>query len=157
MLSRLVLGVMLGVGLIALACSSGAEPGADTEPSRGEDLTRTSEADGVAVAARWLTEAAVQDQDADLSQYPLNAFVLFALELDTHSGDLNEIDLQNAATLRQGQAEESAEAWVSDSDDSHHRAGVLVFPRSPEDGAAELRLSIGDDAVVLAWERPPGT
>ena len=155
MLSRLVLVLMLGLGLIALACSSGAEPGADTEPSRGEDLTRTSEADGVTVAARWLTEAAVQDQDADLSQYPLNAFVLFALELDTHSGDLNEIDLQDGAMLRQGQAEEPPEAWMSESDDSHHREGVLVFPRQLEAGPVQLVLQIGEEEVVLLWEAAP--
>lgn len=93
--------------------------------------------------------------DADVSQYPPDAFVLMELKLDTHSGDLKEIDLPSAATLRQGPAGEAAEAWVSESDDAHHRSGVLVFPRPSQNGPVKLALSIAGEAVVLRWETPP--
>lgn len=154
---RLGLVFVLGVATaVALACSSGgSEQSAEDEPSAGEDLTRTSEADGVTVEARWLTERDVSALETDLSQYPVDRFVLLELNLDTHAGDLGEIDLEEAAALRQGQAEEAPEAWVSESEDSHHRAGVLVFPRSIGAGPVELVLTVGEEAVVLVWEGPP--
>ena len=155
MLSRAAAALVLGLTLVALACSSDGEPRAAGTPS--QDSTQTSEAGGITVEARWLTEAELTDLDADVSQYPLDAFLLFELTLDTHSGDLNDIDLQDAATLRQGQAEASPEAWVSESEDSHHRGGVLVFPRSSGGGPAELVITIGSDKVLLSWESAPGT
>ena len=156
MLSRLAAVLVVGLALIALACSSGgSEPGTGDGPAAGEDLTRTSETDGITVEARWLTEAELTDLDADLSQYPLDAFVLLELKLDAHSGDLNEIDLQDGAMLRQGQAEEPPEAWMSESDDSHHREGILVFPRQLETGPVQLVLRIGEEEVVLLWEAAP--
>ena len=153
MLSRAAAALVLGLTLVALACSSGGEPRAAGTPS--QDSTQTSEAGGITVEARWLTEAELTDLDADLSQYPLDAFVLLELKLDAHSGDLNEIDLQDGAMLRQGQAEEPPEAWMSESDDSHHREGVLVFPKSLGTGPVQLVLQIGEEEVVLLWEAAP--
>ena len=48
------------------------------------------------------------------------------------------------------------EAWISLSDDSHHRGGVLVFKRTEADGPVELTLDLGDEEVSLRWESPPG-
>ena len=59
--------------------------------------------------------------------------------------------------LRQGRAEDLPEAWVSRSNDSHHRAGVLVFPRSLGAGPVELAIALGDEGVVLSWDAVPGT
>ena len=150
---RRLLALVLGLALITLACSSDGAPRAAGTPS--QDLTQTAEAGGITVEARWLTEGQLTDLDADVSRYPLDAFLLFELTLDTHSGDLNDIDLQDAATLRQGQAEASPEAWVSESDDSHHRSGVLVFPLELQEGRVELAVNVKNDELVLAWEAPP--
>ena len=121
-------------------------------------LARSAEAGGVTVEATWLTEATVGAVDADLTAYPPGKYVLIELTLDTHSGDLNEIDLQREAALKQDGLTLEPETWLSLSDDSHHREGVLVFPLNGESGPADLTLSLGDDEeVALVWESPPAT
>ena len=155
MLRRFTLVVTLTLAVsVALACSSGGG-GTGEGASSDDDRTRVTETDGITVEARWLTEAELADVDVDLKPYSPDAFALLELTLDTHSGDLKEIDLPSAATLRQGPAGEAAEAWVSESDDAHHRSGVLVFPRPSENGPVELALSIAGNAVALLWETPP--
>ena len=163
MLKQLALALALGASLLAAACSSGGggepsatgEPGGEGQPAAGEELTRVSEAGGVTVEATWLMEGDLSGVDADLTKYPLDEFVVVEISLDAHSGDLNEIEMERAATLRQGASELPPEAWVSVSDDSHHRAGVLVFPRNLRDGPVELILTVGDDDVALLWEAAP--
>ena len=148
MLRRLAFAAAVGVAaVLAMACSSG-----------GEDLTRSAEAGGVTVEATWLTEATVGAVDADLTAYPPDEYVIIELKLDTHSGDLNEIDLEREAALKQGGTMLEPEAWLSLGDDSHHREGVLVFPLNGESGPADLTLSLSDDEeVALVWESPPAT
>ena len=157
MLRRFGLTLTLLLGLVvALGCSSSSSDVKTLGGTPSDDgATRVEERDGITVEARWLTEAELAHVDVDLQQYPPGAFVLMELALDTHSGDLNEIELPGAATLRRGPAEEAAEAWVSKSDDSHHRSGVLVFRRLSESGPVELALSVAGEAVVLLWETPP--
>ena len=147
--------VAVAVVVLAVACSGGS--GGDEEARDATDLRRSAEAGGITVEARWLTQTDPAGLDADVSRYPPDAFVLLELSLDTHEGDLSEIDLETAATLRQGRAEDMPEAWVSRSDDSHHREGVLVFPRSPGAGPVELAIALGDEGVVLSWDAVPGT
>ena len=167
MLRRLWFAAAVGVALLAVACSKGTGPSlpaaqtpvnaGSAQPQAGEELSRTGEAGGVTVEATWLTESALSEVDADLSRYPLDDFVLLEVKLDTHSGDLNEIDMEREPALRQGGAELSPQAWVSVSDDAHHREGVLVFAREMKDGPLELALGIGDKEVALLWEAAPGT
>jgi hypothetical protein len=153
------------LALVGAACSSGSssEPTGTGEPSNGgeagadQDLTRAGEAGGVTVEATWLTEGDLRDVDSDLSQYPLGQFVLLEIDFTTHSGNLNETDMERASALRQGATGLQPEAWLSLSDDSHHREGVLVFPRNLGDGPVELALEIGDEEVALLWEVPPRT
>ena len=156
MLRRLAFAAAIGVAaVLALACSSGGDGGtADSTAPDSEDLTRGAEAGGVTVEATWLTEATADGADADLSGYPPDEYVLIELTLDTHSGDLNEIDLQREAALKQDGTALEPETWLSLSDDSHHRGGVLVFPRSFEEGEAELTVSIEGEDVALVWETP---
>ena len=164
MLKQLALASALGAALLAAACSSGGggepsatgEPDGEGQPGAGEELTRVSEAGGVTVEATWLMEGDLSGVDADLTRYPLDEFVVVEISLDAHSGDLNEIEMERAATLRQGASELPPEVWVSVSDDSHHRAGVLVFPRRLEEGPVELFLTVGDEDVALLWEAAPG-
>ena len=160
MLKQLALASALGAALLAAACSSGggselSEPDGEGQPAAGEELTRVSETGGVTVEATWLMEGDLSGVDTDLTRYPLEEFVVVEISLDAHSGDLNEIEMERAATLRQGGSELPPEAWVSVSDDSHHRAGVLVFPRNLRDGPVELILTVGDDDVALLWEAAP--
>lgn len=162
MLRRLAFATAVGVAaVLAMACSSGGDgrPAGTAAPdAASEDLTRSAEAGGVTVEATWLTKTTAGEVDADLTAYPPDEYVLIELKLDTHSGDLNEIDLEREAALKQGGTTLEPETWLSLSDDSHHREGVLVFPLNIESGPADLTLSLSDDEeVALVWESPPAT
>lgn len=160
------LGIALPVALVALltlACSSGrgAAPSVSPEGNaagkteQGVDRTVVGEAGGVTVEATWLTERDKGSVEVDLSRYPLKEFVLLNIQFTTHAGDLGRIDMVQAALLKQSQGETRPEAWVSLSDDAHHRAGVLIFRRQPGDGSVDMVLSTGDGEVVLRWQTAP--
>ncbi|MEO6198133.1 MAG: hypothetical protein ABIP58_08540 [Dehalococcoidia bacterium] len=146
-------------GVLAVACSSGTgteESGASNDA--GDQLTQTVESGGVTVDARWLTADGVEDVDADLSAYPLDRFVAVEISFTTHSGDLNKITMEEAATLQTGTETIRPETWVSVSNDSHHREGVIVFEGTAQAGPVELLLDLQDgEKVSLQWQSAPGT
>jgi hypothetical protein len=147
------------VGILAVACSSGTDT-EESSPSNdaGGQLTQTAEAGGVTVDATWLTAATLTDLDADLSAYPLDRFVAVEIAFTTHSGDLSKIAMEEAATLQAGTETIRPEAWVSVSDDSHHRKGVVIFERTARSGAAELVVELQDgQKVSLRWPAMPRT
>lgn len=145
------------VALLAAACQFGDGGGGRNGSPDVVDLTRSAEVSGVTVEATWLTPESVDGVDADMAPYPLSDFVLLEVQFTTHSGDLGEIDMEGASVLRQGEADVSPTAWISLSDDSHHRAGILAFPREGKDGPAELTLELPEQQVVLLWETAPST
>lgn len=154
---RLAPVIALLMVLLAAACSkgwNGDDPEAGPEKTGGE-TSRTAEAGGIEVRASWLTEA--DGKEDELEAYPSDRFVLIEVAFTTHSGDLNSIRIEEAARLRQAGSLLAPESWVSTSDDSHHRAGILVFPRELGDGAVELVLDLGDEEVAMRWESMPGT
>ena len=159
MLRRLALVAAVGVAaVLALACSSGGDGGtADSTAPDSEDLTRGAEAGGVTVEATWLTEATAEDVDADLAAYPPDRYALIEVKLDTHSGDLNDIELQDEAVLKQDGTTLEPETWLSLSDDSHHREGILVFAGTIQQGEVTLTVPIEDEDVGLLWEAAPAT
>ncbi len=169
MLARIALpaAAVTAFVLFAAACSSGdgstTAPDGDlprvteAETDAAGDLTREAEAGGITVEATWLTAEARDAVEADLTAYPQDDFVVLELSLDTHSGDLNSIDLAAEASLNQGEATVAPEAWVSTSDDAHHRSGLLVFPRKAGDGPVSLSLVIEEEEVALTWETAPST
>jgi len=81
--------------------------------------------------------------------------VLIEIAFTTHSGDLNKVDMEQAVTLSEGGADMWPEVWISLSDDSHHREGVLVFKRTEADGPAKVTLALADSEVALVWEVIP--
>ena len=149
-------GLSVVLAVVAVACGGGGGGVDRATPTAGADLTRTAEAGGITVEGTWLAAEGVGEVDADLSAYPLDQFVLVEIAFTTHSGDLNKVDMEQEATLREGGADIRPEAWLSLSDDSHHRAGVLVFKRAQAEGPAELTVALGDEEVALRWESPPG-
>jgi len=157
--AALALTVALAVAVaLVVACGGGGGDGGDADratPTAGADLTRTAEAGGITVDGTWLVAEGLGEVDADLSAYPLNRFVLIEIAFTTHSGDLNKVDMEQAATLSEGGADIRPEAWISLSDDSHHRGGVLVFKRTEADGPAELTVDLADSEVALVWEVIP--
>ncbi len=156
-MKRLPFAAAMIAALLAVACSQGfsSGPGEDGGSTRDPGLTRRAEAGGVAVEGTWLTAEELDGLDADVDALRLDEFVLVKIQFTTHSGDLNRIDMEQAAVLRQGEADEQPKGWISLSDDSHHRAGVLVFSRHLEGGPAELSIDLGDEELVLLWETAP--
>ena len=154
---RLATLTALVVALLAAACSRGfsGEPDSTGERGEGPQLTSIAEAGGVMVEGTWLTEQDLEGLDADVAAYPMEEFVLVEIQFTTHSGDLGQIDMEQAAALRQGEADERPARWLSLSDDSHHRSGILAFPRNLEDGPVELTIDIGDEELALHWEAAP--
>jgi len=150
---------LVAVGVLTTACSSGTNTGESRASNDAEDqLSQTAEAGGVIVDARWLTAAGAEDVDADLSAYPLDRFVALDIAFTTHSGDLNKITMEEAATLQTGTETIRPEAWVSVSNDSHHREGVIVFEGTAQAGPVELLLDLQDgERVSLRWQSAPGT
>jgi len=151
----------LGLSLVlalAVACGGGGGGGGGDDratPTPAADLTRSADAGGITVDGTWLVAEGLAEVDADLSAYPLDGFVLVEIGFTTHSGDLNKVDMEQASGLKQGDQAAAPVAWVSLSDDSHHREGVLVFERTESDGPVELTVDLGDEEVSLVWEVIP--
>ena len=157
MLRVAALGLSLVLALVVACGGDGGDGGGDDRatPTPGADLTRSAEAGGVTVEGTWLVAEGVGEVDADLSAYPLDQFALVEIAFTTHSGDLNKVDMEQAATLSGDGADMRPEAWISLSDDSHHRTGVLVFERTEADGPVGLTVDVGDEKVALLWEVIP--
>jgi len=155
MLRLVAIGLSVVLAVVALACGGGGGGDDRATPTAGEDLTRSVEAGGITVEGTWLVADSLGEVDADLSAYPLDQFVLVEIAFTTHSGDLNKVDMEQAATLGEGGADIRPEAWIGLSDDSHHRAGVLVFERTEAGGPVELTVDLGDEEVALVWEVIP--
>ena len=84
----------------------------------------------------------------------------FMVVLDTHSGDLSQLDLVALSTLGAPDGDHQAVRWVTESDSGHHRSGMLVFDRGGLDLSAPgaLTLTVRDVAGVpsrtLTWRLP---
>lgn len=62
---------------------------------------------------------------------------MFAITLDTHSGDLSKFDSVKNVTLRNDRGQQvTPSRWVATADGAHHRAGDLVFAKTDQAGRA---------------------
>jgi hypothetical protein len=91
--------------------------------------------------------------------------IVFAITLDTHSGDLSGYDFLKDTLLRNDRGQQVTPIrWVSTAEGSHHRAGGLLFPRADQAGRAvdagarALELVVrglgGVPERVLRWSLP---
>lgn len=147
----LVLFTALVVGLGLAACSSSnSGPSEDraTGPAAPGD-TQKSEGGQVTVKVTW--------QGAD-------AGPVFTVVMDTHSVDLDGIDLRDLAMLRTNEGREARATGWDAAKGGHHREGTLTFPPTATDGnplistATEtITLTIRDVAGVaersFQWSR----
>ena len=144
--------------LAAAACSGDDEDGSAVRPSPpaatgaaqtgGEvELTQSDSQGGVEIDVTWVTPETLGDLDSEGARgYGLDDYVLLEVKFTTHSGDLSRLDMTGISAIRVGGQEYAPQAWESISDDSHHRAGVLVFARAAPDGAS---LDAGTVEVVM--------
>ncbi|MDI6772138.1 MAG: hypothetical protein QME77_06065 [bacterium] len=150
---------MVLAGLITLA--TGASTG-----QASSHTVRTDGQAGIAVKAAYVTAASLRtNPNGPLSgKVDLQQNIVFAITLDTHSGDLSQYDFLKNAALRSNRGVQVAPSrWVATADGSHHRAGGLVFPKADQTGRAVeaqarvLELVIRDLGVVervLRWSLP---
>lgn len=77
----------------------------------------------------------------------------FIVSMNTHSVDLTGYDLTKASELVAAGRTLTPIRWTSTSDDSHHRAGVLSFPKVDRSGVLELRIKAiaGVPVRVFRW------
>ncbi len=84
------------------------------------------------------------------------------LAFNTHSVDLDGYDLTTIASLTTPQGEVQPVRWIDESEGSHHRSGVVVFPSGGLDlaGSGEIILTLRGIADVaerqLSWPLPLG-
>ncbi|MDP2948344.1 MAG: hypothetical protein Q8P22_02245, partial [Chloroflexota bacterium] len=105
------------------------------------------EGGGVAVEVTWVTSDYLSSWgSAKAKEYGIEKYVLLLVKLDTHSGELGRYDLVEVASLRLEGGEYRPAAWEAIDDTSHHREGILVFPRQAPDGT---RLDAGPVEVVM--------
>lgn len=73
--------------------------------------------------------------------------IAFKVAMDTHSVDLDRIDLGKVAVLRNDQGREvKPEAWDAPAG-GHHREGTLLFPS--KDGSGSPMVGVGVKALEL--------
>lgn len=146
---RTLAAVILPVMLVISACSAASSAASAPASSPGEfasaasDSTRTSEGGQVTAVVDWTGP---------------EAGAVFEVTLDTHSVDLDALDLSDAV-LRNDRGETlPAQPWAAPKG-GHHREGALTFEGDAApffDGAkwVELILSgIGDlPERTLRWE-----
>ena len=127
--------LVLVVGMLVLsACtpatgSAVGNAGESAAGATGQAATQRQEGGQVNVVATWDGR---------------EAGPVFRVALDTHSVDLDAIDLAEGAVLRTAAGEVTATEWTSPKG-GHHRSGELVFPATTAGG----RPTLGEEAVEL--------
>lgn len=137
---------LLPVAVLMSACSATSPAASEPASSPGESAgatTRTSEGGQVTVVVDW---AGPDDQ------------AVFDISLDTHSVDLDALDLSDAVLRNDRGATLAAQPWAAPKG-GHHREGALAFEGNATPffaGTAwiELVLSgVGDlPERTLRWE-----
>lgn len=116
-LPGVLLAVVLAGSVIAYVATRGDERSSDAADRTGA-TTQKSEGGNVTVEVTW---------------NGIGAGPVFEVKLDTHSVDLDGIDLSTLALLRVGGREVAPASWEAPKG-GHHRAGMLSFPATAADG-----------------------
>ena len=117
---RMVIALVAALALAS--CGAAAAPPASA-PDAGTgagSTTQTNEGGEVTVTATWAGR---------------EAGPVFTVELNTHSIELDAIDLGSLATLRVDGVSVPATGWNAPIG-GHHRSGTLSFPTTGDDGTA---------------------
>jgi hypothetical protein len=111
--------VQAGPSLVSSPTEAIEEPGPSSASPFGQN-PRLSEGGQVALMVTW------QAAEPEL---------VFAVQMDTHSVDLDGYDLRELAVLRTNEGREAAPIGWQAPRGGHHRQGALVFPLAAADGA----------------------
>ncbi len=143
--SLAVAGILLGVSLALAACgAAGASPqlavpassqaAAGTSAGGSVQATQTSEGGQVTIAISWPG---------------LSAGPSFKVAMDTHSVDLDGVDLRQLATLRVDNGPALQPSTWDAPKGGHHRSGTLTFPGTTPSGSPTLAAGSHTVQVVI--------
>lgn len=129
-------------GLVFLLSGRGPVPGpAATVEAAFVPVQRDRGEGGVEVEVLYATPAyARTSNDKALQRFQPDRYAVFIVSLNTHSGDLRGYDLVKLSELLAGGKRYTALRWESTSDDSHHRAGALIFAKVEPPLPVELTI-----------------
>jgi hypothetical protein len=136
-------GLLLAVAVLLVlgACTPTSAPAttapADTTVAPSTSATQVRDGGQVSVAVTWKGSAAGP---------------VFQVAMDTHSVDLDSLDMTRLATLKTPAGELAPSVWDAPKG-GHHRAGTLTFAATTADGqptigAGPIELVIRDVAGV---------
>src|SRR3990170_1498982 len=128
----------------SVASGSGATPGY-VQRDKGEG--------GVEIEVTYVTPEYMRSGGKDAQRYEPDKYAVFLVSMNTHSVDLSGYDMVKISELRAGGKTLAPLRWVSTSDDSHHRAGALIFPKVALAQAVELVIKTvaGVPARTFRW------
>lgn len=108
---------------------------------------------GVEIAATYVTPDYVRSVNKEAAKYEPEKYAVFLVSMNTHSVDLSGYDMVKISELRVSGKTLAPVRWVSTSDDSHHRAGALIFPKVDAKQAVELAIKTiaGVPARTFRW------
>lgn len=131
--SRGLAAMLVAGALIALSAHAAA---GQSPPAQA---TRTDAQGGITVKAVFVTSTYFKANPTDplAGKVDPERNIVFAITLDTHSGDLTRFDFVKNVTLRNDRGQQvTPSRWVATADGAHHRAGGLVFARTDQAGRA---------------------
>lgn len=115
---RVVIALVAALALASCGTAAALPPAAPDTGTGVGSATQTNEDGTVTVTATWTGQAAGP---------------VFTVELNTHSVELDAIDLSKQATLRVDGVSVPATGWNAPIG-GHHRSGTLTFPTTSADG-----------------------
>lgn len=92
-------------------------------------LQRDQGEGAVEIEVIYVTPEYLRSGGAEAARYEPQKYSVFLVSMNTHSVDLSPYDIVAISELRAGGQTLRPLRWISTSDDSHHRAGVLIFPK----------------------------
>jgi len=139
-----VLAVVIGAAVfvavfLVLPGRQGSEPAPAGQPARAASsspLTQRDRGEG----AVEIEVTLVLPGSPDAAKYGAQTQTVFFVSMNTHSVDLTGYDLVKVSELLAAGRTLTPTRWVSTSDDSHHRAGALLFPKVDRGVVLELRI-----------------
>lgn len=173
---KLLVGALLGLVIVAAGVAwyfadtqNSATPVKEDIASNPvvQSLTRKDNGEGgVTVEAILLTREyfdAIGQPDGAV-RYEIQKYIVFRISIDTHSVDLSSYDVRRMIDLRDDRGNlYSATFWLPESNDSHHRSGILSFAKRDSAGnpvvptetrfvELVIRDLAGVSERVLRWE-----
>jgi hypothetical protein len=117
---RVVIALVAALALASCSATAAVPPASTPDAGTGAgSATQTNEGGEVTVTATWAGQAAGP---------------VFMVELNTHSVELDAIDLSKLATLHVDGVSVPATGWDAPIG-SHHRSGTLTFPTTSANGS----------------------